>query len=438
MASNYISPTVTQGSNTTYVQTAYDRMAYFALRPELIFDQLADVKSVNQSMPGSSVKFQIQNDLLPATSILSETTDVASQTLSNSVVTVNLYEYGNAVTTSAVLRGESFVEIDPIVANVIGYNAGVSIDSIARNALSSGGTQFKTVGTAAIGSTVAATVANVAALTTGATANYQDILAAQKALRAQNVAPFGSYYAAVIHPDVAYDIQTQSSGTAGGSYLAPHQYAQPAEIWAGEIGALNGFRFIETPRAQVYNAPDDENLIPVTLSTAINAAATVTSIVVAVAGTSSTNPFYIAAGATITLSDSASGFSQTFTVQTAQKATSTPVTVAVNSQVASGSTGVAYAVATTTATISSGGTGVDSPVYSTYLMGRQSLAKAHSIVDGNGPVPKIIPGPVTDTLRRFVPLGWYWLGGYSVFRQPALMQYFTQSSLTNIDPGIDN
>ena len=141
---------ITGVSNVTYVQAAYDRMAYFSLRPELIFDQLADVKSVNQSMPGSSVTFTIQNDLLPAVTPLSQSTDITTQTLSNSQIVVSLAEYGSAVTTNAVLRGESYVEIDPIVANVIGYNAGVSIDSVARNALSYGGTQFKNVGTATL------------------------------------------------------------------------------------------------------------------------------------------------------------------------------------------------------------------------------------------------------------------------------------------------
>ena len=39
------------------------------------------------------------------------------------------------------------------------------------------------------------------------------------------------------------------------------------------------------------------------------------------------------------------------------------------------------------------------------FLGRQAVAKAHSIVDGNGENPHIVPGPVTDYLRRFLPLG---------------------------------
>jgi len=413
-------------------------MAYFALRPELIFDQLADVKSVNQSMPGSSVVFTIQNDLAAATAPLSEGADVTTQTLSNSQISVSLAEYGAAVTTTAVLRGESYVEIDPIVANVIGYNAGVSIDSVARNALGNG-TQFKVASGASIGATKSATIANVSALTANALATYQDILAAQKNLRAQNVSPFGSYYAAVIHPDVAYDIQTQSSGTTGGSYLAPHQYAQPAEIWAGEIGALNGFRFIETPRAQVYGGTSDANSIPLTLNADI-AAGTFTTIVLKIgANVAADNPLSFPVGTKIQVTDSASPKnSNLLTVATAAQVLSgTTVTLTVSSYVVA-TGGLATATSTVTVVSEPGGPLLNSPVYGTYFMGRQSLAKVHSIVDGNGPVPKIIPGPITDTLRRYVPLGWYWLGGYSVFRQPAVMQYFTQSSLTNIDPAIDN
>ena len=421
---------ITGSSNVTYVQAAYDRMAYFSLRPELIFDQLADVKSVNQSMPGSSVTFTIQNDLLPAVTPLSQSTDITTQTLSNSQIVVSLAEYGSAVTTNAVLRGESYVEIDPIVANVIGYNAGVSIDSVARNALSLGGTQFKNAGAATLSTSLATNIANVAALSTGATATYNDILGAQKTLRAQSVAPFGSYYAAVIHPDVAYDLQLTNN------YLNPHQYAQPAEIWAGEVGALNGFRFIETPRAQVYGAPSDSNSIPLMLNADI-AAGTYTTITLKFSGVSGTNPLSFPVGTVITITDSATPKnSNTVTVATAAEVTSgTTVTLTVASYIVA--TG-GLAAATSAVVVTSTANGVDSPVYSTYLMGRQALAKVHSIVDGNGPVPKIIPGPITDTLRRFVPLGWYWLGGYSNFRQPALLQYLTQSSLTNIDPTIDN
>jgi hypothetical protein len=70
--------------------------------------------------------------------------------------------------------------------------------------------------------------------------------------------------------------------------------------------------------------------------------------------------------------------------------------------------------------------------YGTVFLGRQALAKAYSIVDGNGDNPHIVPGPVTDYLRRFLPLGWYHLVGYSIFRQAALRQVISGSSIDDL------
>jgi hypothetical protein len=63
------------------------------------------------------------------------------------------------------------------------------------------------------------------------------------------------------------------------------------------------------------------------------------------------------------------------------------------------------------------------------FMGRQSFAKAYSFTDGNGPTPKVVQSPVTDYLRRFQPMGWYWLGGYARFREAALRAVESASSI---------
>ena len=62
-------------------------------------------------------------------------------------------------------------------------------------------------------------------------------------------------------------------------------------------------------------------------------------------------------------------------------------------------------------------------LYTTYILGDQALAKAESIP------PHIIRGPVTDTLMRFVPLGWYAYLGYGAFRTEALNRLHSASSI---------
>jgi hypothetical protein len=51
------------------------------------------------------------------------------------------------------------------------------------------------------------------------------------------------------------------------------------------------------------------------------------------------------------------------------------------------------------------------------------------MVDGNGVVPKVVRGPVVDSLMRFNPIGWYWLGGYGRFREASLRRIDSSSSI---------
>lgn len=313
-----------------YSQTAYDRLAYFAYRPEVYYDKAVEVKPTKQSMPGTTVVFTIQNDLAIATSTLNESTDLTPVAMSDSTVSVALAEYGNVVVTTAKLRGTAFIEIDPVVANVVGFNAGVSVDSIAKVPFQSGTNVDYSKGTG-----TQPTARNQIAPNN--TFRAADVRLEKARLRRANVPTFGGAYVCFIHPDVAYDLMGE---TGSASWTDPHTYSQPDEIWQGEIGMFQGVRFIETPRA----------------------------------------PWFGNAG-------------------------SSPTTTS---------------------------------VYGTVFMGRQAVAKAHSIVDGNGESPHIVPGPVTDYLRRFLPLGWYHLVGYGVFRQAALRRVESASSIDDgLQPAID-
>jgi N4-gp56 family major capsid protein len=314
----------TTTSSLSIDQVAFDRLAYFALRSELLFDQAADIQPVAQAMPGSGVTFTIFSDIAAATSTLNEVTDVTPTALSDSQVTVTLNEYGNAVVTTAKLRGTAFLDVDAAAANIIGYNAGDSMDQVVREVLAGGTNVVYATG----GSSTPSSRTTVAA---------EDIIAADDVrkvvaqLRAANVATFNGSYMGFIHPDVSYDFR---SATDAAAWRTPANYVNPEGIYNGEIGLFESVRFIETPRAKVFTNASD----------------------------------------------------------------------------GSGSTGT-----------------VD--VYCTHIMGRQALAKAFSVQDGNGAVPKIVRGNVTDYLMRLQPLGWYWLGGYGRFREASLRRIESASSI---------
>ena len=311
---------ITQASSLSTDQVAFDQIAYFALRSEMLFDAAADVQPVAQSMPGSSVKFTIFSELADAVATLAETTDLTPTTMADSQVEVTLAEYGNTINTTAKLRGTSFLDVDAVAANLIGYNAGSSIDTVVANVLKAATNVIYGGG----GSTTP---------TSNATVQAEDIIEANDVriataqLRGSKAQTFNGMYMGFIHPDVSYDLRRE---TGAASWRDPHNYVDTAQIYNGEIGAFESVRFIETPRA------------PLDLT---------------------------------------------------------------------------------------GGSASTVDLYQTIIMGRQSLAKAHSITDGNGAYPKVVRGPVVDSLMRFNPVGWYWLGGYGIFRQAAIRVLNTSSSL---------
>ena len=312
---------ITISSNVHYDQTAWELRAYYALRPELYYDACADVQPTNQSMVGNAVSFVVQSDLATQSSSINESTDITPIALADTTVTLTLAEYGAAVLTSALLRGTSFVPLDPVVANVIGFNAGKSLDTIALGVLQGGTTVAYSTGTGAA-------PAGRTSVTPLNTFGAVDARLARAVLVRNNVPSIGGLYCGFIHPDVSYDFRGQ---TGSATWRDPHTYSQPGEIWSGEVGAFEGTRFVETPRT----------------------------------------PIFADAGSSTTLTD----------------------------------------------------------VYGTLFLGRQALAKAYSSADGNGALPRVAPGPITDYLRRWVPMGWYWLGAYGIFRQNSLYRVESASSV---------
>jgi N4-gp56 family major capsid protein len=239
--------------------------------------------------------------------------------MADSQVTLTLAEYGAAVITTALLRGTTFIPFDPVVANVVGFWAGISLDTLSRDVLKAGSNVFYP---GASGGTARNTILPTDTMRAVGVRN------ALAQLRRAFVQPINGYYMAFIHPDVAYDLRGETGAAA---WRDPHTYSDPADIWNGEVGVFEGSRFIETPRAPIF----------------------------ADAGSSTTN----------------------------------------------------------------------TDVYGTLFLGQEALAKAHSMSDGNGPLPTIVPGPVTDKLRRQVPMGWYWLGSYGIFRQACVRRAETASSI---------
>lgn len=228
----------TTTGSLSFDQTMWDRGAYYALRPMLYFDRFADVKSTNATPEqGATLTFTTVSDLAAATASLNESVDVDAVAMSDSQVSLTLEEKGNVVKSTFRVRATGFVPVAPKIANAVGFNAGLSIDTLAREVMSAG-TNVRYAGQATSRATVIPT-------DTLKAANVRRALAE---LEGANVMPFGGYYTAVVHPDQKYDLRAETGAAA---WRDPHTYSQPGEIWNGEIGEFEGFRFVSSPRAFV-------------------------------------------------------------------------------------------------------------------------------------------------------------------------------------------
>lgn len=239
-------------SNT--VQTAYDRFFEFALRAQPLFRQVADKRPAQQTAPGGSVVLERYQDLAVATTPLTETTDPDSVAMGNpTTVTITLNEYGNPVLRTRKLYLFSLTDVDPAIANIVAFNAADSIDSVVQTVLRSG-TNVIQRKAGAVTYVTNGTVSTPVGTTMVNTDSYTSAMArlAVVKLRTNKAVPRkGSLYWAAIHPEVSYDLRSETGAAA---WRDPHNYSAAGNIWAGEIGAYEGAFYIESPRC--YNAVD--------------------------------------------------------------------------------------------------------------------------------------------------------------------------------------
>lgn len=158
-------------------------------------------------------------------------------------VTGSTAQYDNAVSISDILAYTSFGDIMKAAMERLAYNAGVSIDNIVRDTVSLSGT-FQATG----GVTNAAAWTSVPATATFTIAE----LRRSKRTLGRNSAqrPEGGNYIVVLHDDVLYDLQADSST---GGWIDANKYTEPNadKLMSGEEGKLLGHRFLVSPEAKV-------------------------------------------------------------------------------------------------------------------------------------------------------------------------------------------
>ncbi len=239
-------------SDTTITQVAsgvnnfYDRVMLKAARPLLVHLRWAQVRDIPRNN-SEVIKFRRYSLLTANTTALSEGVTPSGTSLTVTDVTATIAQYGDYITLTDFLQ---FTTLDPILtetADLLGQQAGNSLDQIARDVMVAGSTvQYAS----------SATTTNT--VTAGMTLTRDEVREAVRTLQGNdakkitrmvnpstgfNTSPINAAYIGIISHNTLYDLKGETG------WLPVEQYASQSNVMDGEVGTIDDVRFVMTTNA---------------------------------------------------------------------------------------------------------------------------------------------------------------------------------------------
>ena len=240
----------TQNQNTTgasgmsaEMKTFYEKRLIDQAEPALVHDQFGDPYPIPAN-GGKNIEFRKYDSLPKATTPLTEGVTPDGQTMNVSTVTAEVRQYGGWVPITDTLQLTAIDNNILQATKIIASQAGRTLDTIVRDVLA-GGTNVIYAPKIGEGGVETAVTSRA---TLDATCQLTSDLIARAAtqLKAMNADPIGTSFVGIIHPYVTYELRRDPD------WIDVHKYAQPDEIYNGEIGTLHGVRFVETSEAKIW------------------------------------------------------------------------------------------------------------------------------------------------------------------------------------------
>ena len=224
-----------------YYSTYLIRLA----EPLLVHDQFAQKHPIPKN-GGKTIAFRKYDSLPKALTPLTEGVTPDGQKLTMDEITATVAQYGGFVELSDMLLLTAIDNNLMEATRLIAEQASKTLDTITREVLNGGTNVLYAEGQ----------VSSRAALVGGQESgnHYLTIDGVRKAVRflkVMNARRINGDFAGIIHPDVAYDLMSDPK------WVNVKTYSDPSGIYNGEIGKIEGVRFVETSEAKVFHA---ENL----------------------------------------------------------------------------------------------------------------------------------------------------------------------------------
>lgn len=242
----------TTGSNTSgndlsgEMKTFYSDYLIDMAEPELVHDQFGQKHPIPKN-GGKTIEFRKYDPLPKATTPLTEGVTPTGQKLNMGVITATVAQYGGFIELSDILLLTAIDNNLVQATKLLGSQAGRTLDTITREVLN-GGTNVQYA---------EGQVSNRSALVGGAADgnHYLTVDAIRRAVRflkVMNAPRINGYYAGIIHPDVSYDLMSDPK------WVNVKTYSDPEDIYEGEIGRIEGVRFVETSEAKVFTGEGED------------------------------------------------------------------------------------------------------------------------------------------------------------------------------------
>ena len=226
------------------MKTFYDMTLIDEAAPALVHDQFGQKRPIPKN-GGKTIEFRKFAPLSKALTPLTEGVTPEGKSLDVTTVTAEVSQYGDYITMSDML---DLTAIDNVVVEalkLLGRQGGATLDTVVRNILHSGTNVTYCPKLAADGSETAVTSREALDNTCKLTVKVIQQVVAK--LRAQNAPTISGKYVAIIHPYAAYDLMRDPE------WIDAHKYAQPDNLYEGEIGEIAGVRFVQTTEAKIYD-----------------------------------------------------------------------------------------------------------------------------------------------------------------------------------------
>jgi N4-gp56 family major capsid protein len=222
------------------LKTTYNRTLLENARDKLVHQQFGREYTLPKR-GGLTMEWRKADTLPVATTPLVEGTPPTEDTFGYTSTTVTIAQYGAFVKGTDIVN---VVGIDPLLDNVTeeqGVQAGLTIETIDRDALSAG-TNVR----------YADAVANRAAVGIANKLDANEIVIARRTMAVNKAQPVkGRFYAAIVHPFTAADlIQDTSIVAAMNSQAGASQSG--TSLFDGELMRYMGVVFVESTMAKVF------------------------------------------------------------------------------------------------------------------------------------------------------------------------------------------